>query len=133
MPNECSETRALCRLLEQCNALTYAAVGGQYGASGWPDRFVAHPAWSGWLEMKTGNRKLSAGQQNVLRRLNEAGVRAYVLRLGNLNVYVEAWDGATLLVHPVPRSGRGAASLLAALGNLKRPMIPGAKILDKFR
>ena len=126
---ECVKTRKLCRLFEQCNALTFAVVGGRMQQPGWPDRYVAHAYWSGWLEMKEKGR-LSQLQRKVLQGLHERGASAYVLRFDGSQVHIEGWDGSTLLSRPLPGTPGAASDLLRALGRLSRPSIPGAVELE---
>ena len=65
----------------QCaNAQTIAVVGSKMGTSGTPDRYVAHPIFRGWLEMKNQNGKPSDIQRAVIRKLISCGDIAFIVR-----------------------------------------------------
>jgi len=87
--NEAGFTRKVCARLRARGALVFAVVGGPMQAPGWPDRYVAHPAWQGWLEFKTARGRLAPAQKIVLRALSERGAKAYVMRPSG----PETWDG----------------------------------------
>lgn len=76
MMTESQLTRRLCRELEELGALTFAVVGGMRQEAGWPDRYVAHAVWSGWLEFKVYGNALSPLQAKRLRELESRGVAA---------------------------------------------------------
>lgn len=77
---ESKETRAFCRALEAQGALTYPLVAGNMTPPGWPDRYVAHPLWSGFLEFKALNGKLSDLQKRIIVDLQDRFVHVWVVR-----------------------------------------------------
>lgn len=79
-------TRGLCRDLEKLGAVTLALVAGgksrgqMMQAPGWPDRWLCHPLWTGWLEMKM-RASLTLLQAERIRAINERWPGgAYVVR-----------------------------------------------------
>lgn len=67
--------------------------------SGWPDRFVAHRLWRGYLECKDFNGVVDPLQKRILQQLNERKQDAFVLRFGmvagttNIHSRLETADG----------------------------------------
>ena len=65
--------------LKAAGAVTFHVHGGDTRqASGWPDLYVAHRKWNGWLELKVG-AQLSILQKQRITDLRIRGVYAYVL------------------------------------------------------
>lgn len=56
--------------MEQHGAVVLALVAGKRQSPGWPDRYVCHPAFHGWLEFKGENTRLRPLQRAVMERLN---------------------------------------------------------------
>lgn len=80
---ESAQTRALCRALEKCGALTFAVVGSTMQRAGWPDRWILHRDWTGWLEFKAHDGSVSAVQRTTLAGMNDRRPgTAYVVRFG---------------------------------------------------
>ena len=77
---ECKETRKFCRALEAQGAATYPAVASEMSPLGWPDRFIGHRRWTGWVEFKAWAGRVSGEQETQLGRLRAASVPAYVVR-----------------------------------------------------
>lgn len=68
-------TRKLCALFRRCNAEVFVCSAGNVKQTGgWPDRYVAHAYFQGWIEFKGRRGKLSVQQRKVLRALSTAGV-----------------------------------------------------------
>jgi hypothetical protein len=110
--NESARTRKLCEGLRKLNAMVYAAVAGEKGTSGWPDRYVHHRTWQGWLEFKDGTRKCTPLQQEIIRGMNARCCgSAYVVRHGANTI--ENHDGEVLATFDGT-----ATSLLGALEDL---------------
>lgn len=81
---ECEHTRKLVKELKCINALVFAVVGGNMQAPGWPDRYVHHKHWQGWLEMKD-KAAVSSLQAQRIKELNaRAPGSAFVIRFPNL-------------------------------------------------
>ena len=75
---ECNFTRFFCRSIERCNGMTYTLVGNSMAKAGWPDRFIAHSRWNGFIEFKLGSKPLSDMQRTILHGLHKRGVKCYV-------------------------------------------------------
>ena len=69
------------RLLEGIGALVFNVHGHAMQSIGWPDLYVAHWKWSGWLELKVDHEPLREVQRIVLRELSKRRVPCFVLRL----------------------------------------------------
>lgn len=74
-------------------AMVFAVVAHRLQESGWPDRYVSHVRWRGWLEFKGPETPVAVKQRIVLRGLRARGDAAWVVRLPNR---VEDEDGALL-------------------------------------
>jgi len=74
-------TRKVCASLKKCNAVIFACVAQAMQEPGWPDRWICHRRWRGWLEFKGVNTRLSAIQRKKIDDLNarQPG-SAYVVR-----------------------------------------------------
>jgi hypothetical protein len=84
---EIAWTRRICNEMKACNALVFACVGGPMQEPGWPDRYVHHTYWSGWLEFKGVRTTVKLKQKIILRKLGRCG---YVARQPNR---IETADG----------------------------------------
>lgn len=69
---ESEMTRKLCRALEGLGAVTYVAVGGRMSRPGWPDRWIGHRDWQGWVEFKAAGAKPRANQLACRRDIERA-------------------------------------------------------------
>jgi hypothetical protein len=80
--SESADTRDLCkRLQKECACMSYPLVAGRYTPSGWPDRYLHHPIWRGFVEFKTEDGRIKHLQKNTLRELRyRAPGTAYVVR-----------------------------------------------------
>jgi len=83
--------RKIVRALESIGAWTLNVHGHRMQKSGVPDLYVAHPKWTGWIELKTNKGKPSDLQVCNIRSLINRGVSAYVVRLYEDTVYCEVW------------------------------------------
>ena len=80
--SESEETRGMCRALEALGAMTYPLVAGRYTPSGWPDRYLHHRRWHGFIEFKSPSREVEPLQRRMLRELNaRCPGSAFVVRL----------------------------------------------------
>lgn len=78
---ECKWTREICAQLERYNTLIFPVVASRMQKPGWPDRFIAHTQWQGWLEFKDYKTPVSRLQKKVLRELRLRNKRlAYIVR-----------------------------------------------------
>ena len=62
MDSESVITRDICRGLRNCGAVVIAVQGGMKTTVGTPDRFIAHIAFSGWVEFKRFGGSLTQPQ-----------------------------------------------------------------------
>jgi len=109
--SECEWTRGICNELTRCGAKVFTnqksyVVGGARGTklaqpsqSGWPDRWVAHVCWTGWLEFKGLKTKLEPLQAKTIREIEERWPGgAYVCRQHPDGLTLSGWDERPLLV-----------------------------------
>lgn len=86
---------------------------------GWPDLFVWHRIWTGAIELKVDDGKLSPSQRDRIRALRRQGCDALVLRLDS-STGLESADGQVLPMDPVvgrrvlPARGAKRLRMLAA-------------------
>lgn len=82
--------------LEALGALVFNVHGHGMQAAGWPDLQVYHPSWTGHLELKVGDNRLTTLQKLRIHDLVERGTPAYVLRWVEGDVVVESEVGLVL-------------------------------------
>lgn len=81
--SSCSETKwtaKVTQIMERKGAIKFAIVGGDMQEPGWPDRFIAHRWWHGFLEFKNPTTVSTTKQRLVIRALTERGVNAFFCR-----------------------------------------------------
>lgn len=83
--------------LKRRGAMVLNLHGHEMMASGWPDLYVSHPIWRGWLELKTERGRLSTLQEMRLKDLAARRDYGYVVR------YV---DGVTSIDEDVELCGQ---------------------------
>ena len=54
--------------------------GGYMQAPGWPDVFVCHKLWSGWLEIKGPKTKIQPTQERIIKALSVTQ-NAWIVRI----------------------------------------------------
>lgn len=86
--SESEWNREFCKHLTLCNAQVFACSASMMQTPGWPDRYIAHPLFCGWVECKRTGNDLSALQLNVVTSINKcrAGT-AFVLWLEHDELY----------------------------------------------
>lgn len=89
---ESQRTRKLDRELRELGAMVLPIVAGNMQPAGWPDRYVASKQWTGWLEFKSENGKLSPLQRATMKDLQARGTSCHVVRFGN-ELEIENLDG----------------------------------------
>ncbi len=109
--NESPWTRKICQEMRKCNAMVFSVVGGQMQMPGWPDRYICHRYWQGWLEFKGVQTRVSSIQRVVLRglRKHHPGL-AYVVRMPDR---IEDEEGQ--LVRRFDGTGKGLLTVLERL------------------
>lgn len=80
--SESQGSRRLYRELRAHNALVLALVAHRAQEGGWPDCFVCHTLWRGWLELKADKTLVSLKQRYIIKELNaRRSGSAFVIRL----------------------------------------------------
>lgn len=107
----------LARRLREAGALVLPLVAGVHHAPGWPDKYVASRAWTGWLELKSGDREATPAQRDCMAALLERGVPCAVLRLEGDRWRLERPTGEVLWEGGAWSrvSGRGLLQVLEAV------------------
>ena len=100
-------------------AVVLNKVGTVYEGRGWPDLWIAHPLWTGWLELKV-KAPVSRWQQERMALIRAAGVPAFVVRLVDLEEFY-APGGARFVFgkgygRPDAKRGLERLKLLSGLG-----------------
>jgi hypothetical protein len=81
VPKETVLSGDLIKVLELHGAWTFNVHGHVFQKRGVPDLYVAHPFWTGWLELKVEDREVKELQRIQMEKLLGNGVPAFVLRL----------------------------------------------------
>lgn len=76
---ETSFQSILVKSLREAGAVVFNIHGHAMQIAGIPDLYVAHPIWTGWLELKAGTNVATKLQQHTLRKLTACGIDAVVL------------------------------------------------------
>jgi len=67
--------------------------------SGWPDLYVSHPEWRGWIELKVEGRKLTTLQRIVIKDLIKRETNAFTMTLKfKGEMVIEATDSEDALL-----------------------------------
>jgi len=98
MKESALQTRVM-RQLRARGALVFNVHGHGMQEPGWPDLYVAHVRWQGWVELKVEGRKLGTAQRIIIRRLVERGVNVSVVRDDCLVDIVEFLDARRVTVN----------------------------------
>lgn len=69
------------KLLKEAGAEILNLHGHAMQAPGWPDLYVAHRIWTGWIELKVDDNDLRPNQVRVVRALRERHVPVHVCRM----------------------------------------------------
>jgi hypothetical protein len=101
--NESAFSRELTIELREAGARVLAIVGGDKQTGGWPDRFICHPIFMGFIELKRERNGLDRRQQLEIEMLNryhpcsafvamlrEPAATAYT-RFGKLELFELYW------------------------------------------
>lgn len=99
--SESSNTRSVCDKLRKQGAEIFSCVASRMQTPGWPDRFVAHKQWSGWIEFKREGENLNTLQSIIVRKLKERGANVAIvhhLNDGGLQVDNEITCGVETLL-----------------------------------
>ena len=80
MKTENQLTGDLVRAGRECKALVLNLHGHREQAPGWPDVYISHVYWTGWIEFKGKGTLLQGHQRNILMQLRSKGVQAWIVR-----------------------------------------------------
>ena len=87
----------LIRRLRKAGSLVLNIIPNELGGKGWPDIYVAHRAWSGFIELKSGDRRqVTKAQKQRIHQLINRGVNACVLRMKDGKIMFQEFDESTL-------------------------------------
>lgn len=64
--------------LRDCGALVLSLHGHSMQQRGWPDIYISHPKFTGWIELKLPSGCLSDAQLSIMRKL-EMRTKAFVV------------------------------------------------------
>ncbi len=73
--------KKIVKMLKNRGAMVLNVHGHGMQVSGWPDLYVAHHKWTGWIELKVGDRGVTGLQKVKIRELKKRRVNAVVVRL----------------------------------------------------
>lgn len=83
MESETKLTGRLVKVLRQMQGCVLNIHGSALQQEGWPDVYVSHSLWFGFLEFKVKDRKLSSSQKYVGNHLRKCRQPAWVIRIAN--------------------------------------------------
>lgn len=69
--SESEWNRKFCSALTKCNAEVFACSASARQTPGWPDRYIAHTLFCGWVEAKRTTNDLANNQRAVITSLNQ--------------------------------------------------------------
>lgn len=69
--SESEWNRAYCKAIVKCNAEVFACSASARQTPGWPDRYIAHTLFCGWVEAKRVSNDLSEAQKQIITSLNQ--------------------------------------------------------------
>lgn len=90
--NETSFIKELRIIIESVGGVCFKIHGHTMQESGWPDLYIAHPFWTGWIEAKVGKRKTNPLQQDKMRKLIQCKVNTMTLRFNDGCVSAEWYN-----------------------------------------
>ena len=64
-------TRRFCMELRRCNAMILPVVAGKLTPPGWPDRYVHHTLWAGFIEFKGIGTPIGKHQLQIIENLHK--------------------------------------------------------------
>lgn len=66
--------------LTKCDAMRLKVHGHMMQDSGWPDLYVCHIKWQGWIELKVEDENLRENQKICIKGIRRRGGNALVVR-----------------------------------------------------
>jgi hypothetical protein len=120
--------------LQRCDSLRLKIHGHLGQDSGWPDLYVAHLRWQGFIELKVENGQPRTNQIVVIKSLRRRGVPALVVRCkeygkghnnergdGDIGIDIISCDGAQTVYNFQDMSPMNVINMLIGwTGELKR-------------
>jgi len=91
-------TRWYCKCLKRVGAVCIPLVGNAYAGAGWPDRYIAHKSFRGFVEFKSNAGRLRSEQLITCLSLQQCGVVVFIGRIK---------DDGFFLLQRLNRSGVG--------------------------
>lgn len=89
---ETALTRRIVSSLRVVNAVVLNKIGNFREGRGWPDLYIAHKRFHGWLKLKV-DAPVSQAQRDMLRMLERQHVPALVMRLvADRHLRFTRWD-----------------------------------------
>ena len=83
--SEATFTKYFCKRIEAINGLVFSVVGSSMQQAGWPDRYICHPKWRGWVEFKATKGQLRKLQRKRLQDLYIRGANALVCKVCDID------------------------------------------------
>jgi hypothetical protein len=121
-----TETKLSARLIKsfrEMGAEVLNIYGNKFQSPGWPDCFVCHKLWTGFLEFKGPTTKLQPNQERIIREL-ENHVNVWIVRITNQDHKYWEFDIINSTLQPVVticsngKDGQVAARLFQELARL---------------
>ena len=106
----------ICDELRECGALIQV-IDATAASSGWPDRFVIHPLWAGYIEFKRSSYDLKENQRLTLREIAKRKFPAVVVKQVNDYYMLQVVSGSgkpSILPHKF-NTGRQLLQILVGL------------------
>jgi hypothetical protein len=91
--SECEKTREFCLRLESVGAYIFPIVAHKRQQPGWPDRYISHVLWHGFVEFKDWKTPVQLNQRLRLREMNRRQPgSAWVARFSEVGYGIDLED-----------------------------------------
>lgn len=84
----------LCKQLQDLGAMIHV-ISATADSSGWPDRYIVHPGWSGYIEFKAIRGRLRENQRLTLKGITKRKQNALILWERGADNYELLYVGGT--------------------------------------
>ena len=88
--------KRMTKAIRDCNGIVLSVVGNKMQQAAWPDIYVAHRYWQGWIEFKGHRTVLREDQRRMIEELHKRGVNAVVVRYHPEGCMIETEHGVLL-------------------------------------
>ena len=95
---------------KKANGTILSVHGHEMQAPGWPDSYISHKYWKGWIEFKGSKTRLTDLQKMILSKLGANGDRVYIVRYPNL---IQHYEGVLLTRFTTGTTNDGISMLKA--------------------